>query len=87
MTVGTVDELKRHGSSAVNGVHVATGRTKTAVTTERNKLEITTLGAYIHGTAKRRITTVDHLVHVFDNRWTWMSKIYKFFIMIDKNVL
>ena len=87
VTMGTVDEFKRHRSSAVNGVHVAAGRTKAAVTAEGNKLEIAAFGTGIHGTAKGRITTVDHLIYVLDNRWTWMSKIYKFFIMIDKNVL
>lgn len=75
MTVGTVDEFKSHRSSAVNGVHVATGRTKAAVTAECDKFEIATLGACVHGTAKRRITTVDHLVYVLNDRWTWVGKI------------
>ena len=87
MAMGTVDEFKSHRGSAVDGIHVAAGRTKAAVTTECNEFEIAAFGARVHGTAKRRITTVDHLVYVLDDRWTWMSKIYKFFIMIDKNVL
>ena len=58
MAVLDIEEFKRHTGGAFHSVFVSAGRTKAAVTAERNKLEITAVGASVHGTAKRRITTV-----------------------------
>ena len=52
MTVADIDELKRHTGSALHGIFIATGGTKAAVTTKRNKLEITAVRAGIHSAAK-----------------------------------
>ena len=52
MAMLDIDDLKRHRGSPVNGIHVAAGRTEPGMTTKRNKLEITTVGAGIHGAAK-----------------------------------
>ena len=41
MAMRNIDEFKGHGSSSVNGVHVAAGRAETRVATERDKLEVT----------------------------------------------
>nr|WP_330391136.1 hypothetical protein [Lachnoclostridium phocaeense] len=52
MAVLNADELKRHTGSAFHSIFVSAGRAKAAVTTKRNKLEITTVGAGVHGAAK-----------------------------------
>ena len=87
MPVDTVDKFERHRGSAINGVHVTAGGTKTTVASKRNEFEIATTGATIHCTTKGGVATVYHLIHVFDNRIARMSKIYKFFIVIFKYVL
>ena len=76
VAVSDMNEFKRHRGSTFHGVFIATGRTETTVTAERNKLEISAVGTAIHGTTKRRITTVDHLIDIFH-----------FFIMICKDLL
>ena len=52
MAVLNADELKRHTGGAFHSIFVSAGRAKAAVTTKRNKLEITTVGAGVHGAAK-----------------------------------
>ena len=52
MTVADIDELKRHTGGAFHSIFVSAGRAKAAVTTKSNKLEITTVGAGVHGAAK-----------------------------------
>ena len=52
MTVLNIKEFKRHGSSPVDGVHVAAGRTEAGMTAERNKFKITAESTAIHGTAR-----------------------------------
>ena len=52
MAVLDTDEFKRHTGGAFHSVFVSAGRTKAAVTAERNKLEITAVGAGVHGPAK-----------------------------------
>lgn len=61
MTVSDINELKGHRGSAIHGIFITAGRAETAVTTERNKLEISAVDTAIHGTTIRRITTVDIL--------------------------
>lgn len=82
-----INDFKRHGSRPVNGVHVATGRTKTGMTAERDEFKITTGGTGIHGPTKRRIATVDHFFYIFDDRVTRMLDIEHFFKMVCKNLL
>ncbi len=52
MAVLNADELKRHTGGAFHSIFVSAGRTKAAVTTKRNKLEITAVGAGVQGAAK-----------------------------------
>ena len=82
-----MDDLKGHRGSPVNGVHVATGRTKTGMTAERDIFEISAGRADIHGTTKRRITTVDHFLYIFDDRVARMLKVNHFLKMVFKNLL
>ena len=52
MAVLNTNELKRHTGGAFHSVFVSAGRTKAAVTAERNKLEITAVRAGVHSAAK-----------------------------------
>ena len=52
MAVLDIDEFKRDTGGAFHSIFVSAGRAKAAVTTKRNKLEITTVGAGVHGAAK-----------------------------------
>ena len=87
VTVRDIDDLERHRSSPVNGVHVATGRTKTGMAAERDIFKISTGRTGIHGPTKRRIAAVDHFFYMFDDRVTGMLDIDHFFKMVFKNLL
>ena len=67
-----MNEFERHGIGTVLTVFDTAGWTETAFAAERNEFQGSTFGAAIHGAAKRRVTTVDHLVNVFDNSLTGM---------------
>jgi hypothetical protein len=57
------------------------------VATEGNKLQFTTSGTAIHCAAKSRVTTMNHLLDVFDDSVTRMKSVYHFFIVIGKDFL
>lgn len=82
-----LDNLKGHGSSSVNGIHVTTGRTKARMTAERNVFEISAGRTGIHGTTKRRIPTINHSFYIFDDRVARMLDINHFLKMVFKNFL
>lgn len=82
-----IDDLKRHGSGAVDGIFGATGRAESAVAAKGNKLESATTVTAIHCATKRRIATSDHAVNIFDDCRAGMESINHFFIMIFENVL
>ena len=75
MPVGDIDKLKGHRGSAFHGILVTAGGPETAVAAKRDKLEFSAFGTAIHGTTVGRVTTVDHLVHVFNDRIAWMEDI------------
>ena len=87
MSVRNFEDLKRHRGSAVNGILITTGRTKTAFATKRDKFEAAAVSAAIHGATKRRITAIEHFIYVFNDGVTRMLKIKHFFIMFFKNLL
>ena len=76
----TVSDIIGHRGSAIHGIFITAGRAETAVTTERNKLEISAVDTAIHGTTIRRITTVDHLIDIFHLSRSGMKSIFDFFI-------
>ena len=80
-------ELKGHRGGAVHGIFIAAGRTETAMTAERNKFKLSTMRTAIHGTAERRITTMDHLIDIFHLRISGMKSIFNLFIIVCKNFL
>ena len=55
--------------------------------TEWNKLQFATSGTAIHCAAKSRVTTMNHLLDVFDDSVARMKSIYHFFIVIGKDFL
>ena len=87
MAVLDINKFKRHGSSTFHGILVSTGRAKTAVTSEWDKFKLTTMRTAIHGTTKRRITTVDHLIDIFHLSISGMKSIFNFFIVVGKDFL
>lgn len=72
MPVGNIDQFKGHRGSALHGIKVSAGRTETAVAAERDEFLFATVGTAIHGTAKGSIAAVDHFIHVFNDRSTWV---------------
>ena len=72
MPVGNTDQFKGHRDSALHGIKVAAGRTEAAVAAERNEFHFSAVGTAVHGPAKRRVTTVDHFIHVLYHRLTWV---------------
>ena len=87
MTVSDINELKGHRGSAIHGIFITAGRAETAVTTERNKLEISAVDTAIHGTTVRRVTTMNHLVDIFNDSRTRMEFVNDMFIIIGKDGL
>ena len=75
MPVGDIDKLKGHRGSAFHGILVTAGGTEAAVAAKGNKLELSAFGTAVHSTTVGRIATVDHLIHVFNDRITWMKDI------------
>ena len=86
MTVSDINELKGHRGSAIHGIFITAGSAETAVTTERNKLEISAVDTAIHGTNKRSITTVHDLIYIFHLSRSAKKIIFYFLIMICKDV-
>ena len=72
MPVGDINKLKGHRGSAFHGILVTASGTETAVAPKRDKLELSAFGTAIHSTTIRRITTIDHLIHIFNDRISWM---------------
>ena len=87
MAMSDVDEFKRHTGSAFHGVFIAAGRAETAVAAKRDKFKVTAVCAGIHGTAERRVATVDHLIDVFHLRTSGMKSIFNFLIIVRKDSL
>ena len=87
VSVGAVNEFECHFSRAVNGVLIAAGRAKFRMAAERNEFKLAAVGTAIHGTAKRGIPTVNHLLNIFHNNGTGMKDIFNFFIVFFKNLL
>ena len=72
MAVSAGKELKRHRSGTVDGIHVAAGREKAAVAAKGNELPFCAVGTVVHCAAERRVTAVNHLFNILNNRDTGM---------------
>ena len=87
VSVRDIDELESHVGGTFHGILIPAGRTETTVTAERNEFKFTTFRAAVHGTTKRRVTAINHLLDVFNHSVARMKSIYHFFIMIGKDSL
>ncbi len=67
MPVNTGNEFARHTKRPFLIVHVTTGRAKTALAGIGNKFKFAAVGATPKSTSVRRVTTVNHLINVFDD--------------------
>ena len=68
-------------------VFVATGGTESAFAAERNKFKISAMRTGIHGSTVGRVTTMNHLVDIFDDGRTSMEFVNDMFIIVGKNGL
>ncbi len=80
-------QFKGHVGSAFHGIFITAGGVETAVAAERDKFELTTVGAAKHGTAKGRIAAVYHLIDIFHLSLSGMKGIFNFLIMFNKDFL
>jgi len=87
MPVNTGNKFTRHMKRAELVIFVAAGRTKATFTSKSNKFKVTAMRTSIHGTAMRRIPTMNHLVDVFDDGRTRMKFVNDMFIIVGKNGL
>ncbi len=75
MAVLDADEFERHTGGAFHSIFVSARRAKTAATSKRNEFEVATMRASVHGTAKRRITAVDHFIDIIHLSFLGMESI------------
>ncbi len=66
MPVSNINQLEGHVGGAFHRVLIPAGGTETAVTAERDEFKLTAFRAAVHGTAIRRVTTMNHLLNVFN---------------------
>lgn len=85
--VSAVDELKGHSSRPVIGIFCTAGGAKLGVTAERDKFELATTRAAVHGTAIGGITAVDYLFNVFHDNRPGLNIIFNDFIIIFEHFL
>ena len=87
MTVCAVKKLKGHTGRTFLGIlHTASGA-EAAFAAEGNKFHVVASGADIHGTAKRRIATIQHFIDIFHLRISWMKSVFDYFIIVIKDFL
>ena len=87
MTMCAVNKLKGHTGRAFLGILHTASRAEAAFAAEGNKFHVVASGADIHGTAKRRIATINHFFYIFDDGVTRMLNINHFLKMVFKNFL
>ena len=87
VSVRYIDELESHVGGTFHGILIAAGRAETAVAAERDELKVAAFWTAVHSAAKRRVTTVNHLLDIIYHSVARMKSIYHFFIMIGKDSL
>ena len=87
VSVRDIDELESHVGGTFHGILIAAGRAEAAVAAERDELKVAAFWTAVHSAAKRRVTTVNHLLDIIDHSVARMKSIYHFFIMIGKDSL
>lgn len=87
VAVFTAEELERHSGGAFLAVFDTAGRAEAAFAAERHELHPAAVGAGIHGPAKGRVSTVNHLFDVLHFDSPGMERILNGFIIVFKNLL
>ena len=87
MSVRTGNKLKGHRGRTLFGILHTAGGTKSGMATKRYKFKMAALGAGVHGTAIRRVATVNHLRDVFHFNISGMQSILNDFVVVFKNLL
>ena len=87
MAMNTGNELAGHMEGTELIVFVSTGRAKAAFTAKGNEFQISAVRTSIHGTTVRRVTTMNHLVNIFNDSRTGMEFVNDVFIIIGKDRL
>ena len=87
VAVVALQELEGHGGGALLAVFDAAGRAEAALAAEGNELHLTTLGAGVHGPAKRRVAAVNHFFDVLHFDVPGVECILDYFVIVFKNVL
>ena len=87
MPVSNINQFEGHVGGTFHGILIAAGRAETAVAAERDELKVAAFWTAVHSAAKRRVTTVNHLLDIFLNGSTRMKSMDDFFIMIREYFL
>ena len=87
MSVSNINQLKGHVGGAFHRILIPTGGTEATVTSKGNEFEFSAFRTAIHGTTIRRVTTINHLLDIFNYCVARMKSIDHFFIMISKDFL
>lgn len=87
MPVPDVYQFKGHISSPLRSVFVAASGAEADFAAERDKFELPTFWAAVHGAAKRRVTAGYHFIKILHFGFAGMESIFNFFIMVCKNFL
>ena len=82
MSVNALNDFERHGSSALNGIEIAAGRTKAAFAAKRDKFERTTRSTPEHSSAVSRISAMNHLFDAFENNRASLKGVLDFFVVV-----
>ena len=87
VTVCAADQFKSDLSGALLGVFDPAGGAETAFAAKRNELQVAAVRAGIHGAAKGRVTTINHLRDIFHFNISGMKGILNDFVIVFKNLL
>lgn len=87
VAVSAGDEFEGHVCGAFLTVFHSTGRAKSGMAAERDKLKASAVGACIHGSAERGVPAVDHLGDVFHFNVSGMQGVLNDFVVVFKNLL
>ena len=82
MPVNALNDFEGHRSSSLDRIEITARRAETAFAAERNKFERTTRRTPVHSAAKSGISTMNHLLNIFENDRASLKGVLDFFIVI-----